>query len=123
MMLVSIGDEVRPGSYRVHSRFRRVVNLMRGRDMVSLVTTAVGAGPGTPAYMAPERFSSGHASDGSADIYSLGVMLYSMLVGRLPFFVTGGNLIKLAMKHQASVSRKLESLYMTKSLANCLYLK
>ncbi len=62
--------------------------------------TMVGAGPGTPAYMAPERFSFDHACDGKADIYSLGVMLYSMLIGRLPFVVEGGNLIKLAMKHQ-----------------------
>ena len=63
-------------------------------------STAGGAGPGTPAYMAPERFSSGHACERSADIYSLGIMLYNMLVGRLPFTVGGGNLIKLAMKHQ-----------------------
>ncbi len=59
-----------------------------------------GAGPGTPAYMAPERFRADHACDGSADVYSLGVMLYKMLCGRLPFEVVRGNLIKLAMQHQ-----------------------
>ncbi len=62
--------------------------------------TVTGAGPGTPAYMAPERFSADHMCDGSADVYSLGVMLYKMLTGRLPFVVDSGNLIKLAMKHQ-----------------------
>lgn len=39
---------------------------------------------GTPYYMSPERLS-GSFSDGRADIYSLGVMLYRMLSGRLPF--------------------------------------
>ena len=46
------------------------------------LTTAGGA-PGTPAYMAPERFQGGEA-DQRADIYALGVMAFEMLVGERP---------------------------------------
>jgi serine/threonine-protein kinase len=47
--------------------------------------TQTGMAMGTPAYMAPEQFFSAKDVDGRADLYSVGVMLYELLSGRLPF--------------------------------------
>jgi len=43
--VLSVGDRVLDGDYRVHSRFKHVVNLRDGRKLVSLVARPVGAGP------------------------------------------------------------------------------
>jgi len=45
MQVLSIGDRIVEGRYRIHSRFRRAVNFVDDGNVVSLVTSDAGAGP------------------------------------------------------------------------------
>lgn len=56
---------------------------------------------GTPAYMAPEQVRGNARVDTRADLYSLGVMLFQMFTGQLPFAKSSGLETALARLYEA----------------------
>ncbi len=63
----------------------------------SMELTRAGAFLGTPSYMSPEQCKGGAEIDTSTDVYSLGVMLFEMLSGAVPFY--DADVMKLAAMH------------------------
>ena len=58
-------------------------------------------------YIAPEQ-ARGNSPDARSDIYSLGVVMYEMLTGRLPY--TGSTLAEIAVKHMNAKPESLRSI-------------
>lgn len=93
-----IHRDIKPGNVLLHSKTeeisldkplsREVEAILTDFGLVRIVNaasqTASGMVSGTPAYMSPEQ-ARGDPTDYRTDVYSLGIVLYEMLAGRVPF--------------------------------------
>ena len=69
-----------------HAPVPKVLDFGIGKDLADgEPLTATGKFVGTPAYLAPEQMKPHAVVDARADLYTIGVLLFQMLTGRLPF--------------------------------------
>ncbi|MEE9502912.1 MAG: protein kinase [Candidatus Aminicenantaceae bacterium] len=75
----------------------RIMDFGIARTLKGKGITGTGVMIGTPEYMSPEQ-ADGMGVDQSSDLYSLGVILYEMVTGHLPF--EGDTPLSIAVKHK-----------------------
>ena len=79
--------DIKPENIMLHDGHALVADFGIGKALSAVEGdgfTQAGMSVGTPAYMSPEQ-ASGESVDGRSDTYSLGCVLYEMLVGEAPF--------------------------------------
>ncbi|MBW1863881.1 MAG: protein kinase, partial [Deltaproteobacteria bacterium] len=76
----------------------RIMDFGIARSLEAKGITGAGVMIGTPEYMSPEQVE-GKDVDQRSDIYSLGVILYEMVTGRVPF--EGDTPFTIGMKHKS----------------------
>src|SRR5918996_2323292 len=89
--------DVKPQNVLIDAEGRaKVTDFGIARQLEQQGLTATGRVLGTTDYVSPEQ-AMGHGVDARSDIYSLGVVLYEMLTGDVPFHAE--TLVGVAMKH------------------------
>jgi serine/threonine protein kinase/tetratricopeptide (TPR) repeat protein len=78
----------------------RIMDFGIARSLEAKRITGAGVMIGTPEYMSPEQVE-GKEVDQRSDIYSLGIILYEMVTGRLPF--EGDTPFTIGVKHKSEI--------------------
>ena len=78
----------------------RIMDFGIARSLKAKGITDAGVMIGTPEYMSPEQVD-GKEVDQRSDIYSLGVILYEMVTGQVPF--EGETPLSVALKHKSKI--------------------
>jgi serine/threonine protein kinase/Flp pilus assembly protein TadD len=98
-----IHRDLKPGNIMIDGDGNaRIMDFGIARSLGEKGITGAGMMIGTPEYMSPEQVE-GKEVDQRSDIYSLGIILYEMLTGRVPF--EGDSPFTIGMKHKGEIPK------------------
>ena len=104
--------DVKPDNIMLEGEEARVVvmdfGIAKALDVGESGMTGTGMLLGTPHYMSPEQASGSRDIDHRSDLYSLGVVAYQMLAGRLPF--DGDTVHEVLTRHLCGEAQPVEQL-------------
>lgn len=93
-----IHRDLKPQNIMIHGKDgAKIMDFGISRFAEKSGVTQTGTIIGTPDYMSPEQ-ADGAETDQRSDIYSLGVIFYEMLTGKVPF--EGSSALSVALKHK-----------------------
>lgn len=95
--------DLKPGNIMIDKDGNaRIMDFGIARSLRAEGITGEGLIIGTPQYMSPEQVE-GKKADQRSDIYSLGIILYEMMTGRVPF--EGDTPLSIALKHKTEIPK------------------
>jgi serine/threonine protein kinase len=95
--------DIKPGNIMIdRTGDARILDFGISRSMQADGMTHFGVAVGTPEYMSPEQIEAVDI-DYRSDIYSLGIVLYEMVTGDLPF--KGETALSVAVKHKNEIPK------------------
>ena len=93
--------DLKPGNIMIDKEGNaRIMDFGLARAFRTRKITGTGVAMGTPEYMSPEQIE-GKELDQRSDIYSLGIVLYEMATGRVPFDGETPYVVGMKHKHEA----------------------
>ena len=95
--------DIKPGNLMVTDEAIKILDFGLAKFATALQLTIEGSTLGTAAYMSPEQVR-GEETDARSDLWSLGVVLYEMLAGRVPFQGAYAEAVAYAIRNETPPS-------------------
>jgi serine/threonine protein kinase len=96
-----IHRDLKPQNLKIDDQgLAKILDFGIARSIDAKGVTRTGMMIGTPDYISPEQ-AEGEEADQRSDIYSLGIILYEMVTGRVPF--KGDTALSVALKHKTQI--------------------
>ena len=92
--------DIKPGNLIITDEAVKILDFGLAKFATALQLTTEGSTLGTAAYMSPEQVR-GEEADARSDLWSLGVVLYEMLAGRVPFHGAYAEAVAYAIRNEA----------------------